>query len=85
MGERTRCVVQPPWLSTCGVLINPRFIDTDIIHVNVAGTSIIVLDTAEAVTELFERRSSQYSNRLVDLCFAKILVTNHPFIELECL
>jgi hypothetical protein len=37
--------------------------DTDIIHLNVAGTSLVVLDTSEATTELLERRSSIYSDR----------------------
>ncbi|KAF5349136.1 hypothetical protein D9756_009447 [Leucocoprinus leucothites] len=38
-------------------------LDTDILHVSVMGTDIIVLDTAEAAFELFERRSSIYSDR----------------------
>ncbi|KAJ6580641.1 cytochrome P450 [Mycena capillaripes] len=38
-------------------------LNSDIIHLNVAGTSIIVLSSMEAVKELFERRSSLYSNR----------------------
>ncbi|KAJ7777026.1 cytochrome P450 [Mycena metata] len=37
--------------------------NSDIIHLNVAGTSIVVLSSMEAVKELFERRSSLYSNR----------------------
>ncbi|KAF9457683.1 cytochrome P450 [Collybia nuda] len=37
--------------------------NSDIIHLDVAGTSIVVLDTSEAVTELLERRSSLYSGR----------------------
>lgn len=39
--------------------------DTDILYLNVAGQSIVVLDTAEAVTELLEKRSSVYSSRSV--------------------
>ena len=48
--------------------------DSDIIHLNVAGTSLVVLDTSEAATELLERRSSIYSDRfsLVLLCHANI-------------
>ncbi|PPQ87697.1 hypothetical protein CVT25_011464 [Psilocybe cyanescens] len=38
-------------------------LDTDILYLNVAGTSIVVLDSAEAVLELFEKRSSIYSDR----------------------
>ena len=45
------------------ILTYGLFLDSDIIHLNVAGTSLIVLDTSEATTELFERRSSIYSDR----------------------
>ncbi|KAF8884723.1 cytochrome P450 [Gymnopilus junonius] len=38
-------------------------IGTDILYLNAAGTSIVVLDTAEAVFELLEKRSSIYSDR----------------------
>ncbi|KAF9493022.1 hypothetical protein BDN71DRAFT_1395895, partial [Pleurotus eryngii] len=34
-----------------------------IIHLDVAGSSIVVVDTAEAANELFDRRSSIYSSR----------------------
>ncbi|RDB21839.1 hypothetical protein Hypma_010803 [Hypsizygus marmoreus] len=37
--------------------------DSDIIHLKIAGMSVIVLDTAEAAFELLERRSSIYSGR----------------------
>ncbi|KAJ7065509.1 cytochrome P450 [Mycena amicta] len=37
--------------------------NSDIIHLDVAGTSIIVLDSVDAVRELLERRSSIYSDR----------------------
>lgn len=37
--------------------------DSDIIHLDLAGTSIVVLDTAEAAMELLEKRSSIYSGR----------------------
>ncbi|KAK6985030.1 cytochrome P450 [Favolaschia claudopus] len=36
---------------------------SDIIHLDIAGSSIIVLSSTEAVKELFERRSSLYSDR----------------------
>ncbi|KAJ7844804.1 cytochrome P450 [Mycena leptocephala] len=36
---------------------------SDIIHLDVAGTSIVVLSSMEAVRQLFERRSSLYSDR----------------------
>lgn len=37
--------------------------DTDIIYLNVAGTSIVVLDTFEAAFQLLEKRSAIYSSR----------------------
>ncbi|KAF4622580.1 hypothetical protein D9613_009398 [Agrocybe pediades] len=36
---------------------------TDILYLNVAGTSMIVLDTEEAASDLLEKRSSKYSGR----------------------
>ncbi|KAF7373039.1 Cytochrome P450 [Mycena sanguinolenta] len=36
---------------------------SDVIHLNAAGTSIIVLSSMEAVKELFEKRSTLYSDR----------------------
>ncbi|KAJ7065520.1 cytochrome P450 [Mycena amicta] len=38
--------------------------NSDIIHLDVAGTSFIVLDSIEAIRDLFERRSSIYSDRV---------------------
>ncbi|KAJ6548207.1 cytochrome P450, partial [Mycena vulgaris] len=38
-------------------------LNSDIIHVDAAGTSIVVLSSVEAIRELFERRSSLYSDR----------------------
>ncbi|KAF8884004.1 cytochrome P450 [Infundibulicybe gibba] len=46
------------WCKDFGAVSN-----TDIIHLEVAGTSIVVLDTYEATTELFEKKSSLYSGR----------------------
>ena len=37
--------------------------DTDILYLNVAGTSLVVLDTSEGALELLEKRSSIYSGR----------------------
>ncbi|KAK0200298.1 cytochrome P450 [Desarmillaria ectypa] len=37
--------------------------DTDIIHFDVAGTSIVVLNTVKAATELLDNRSAIYSSR----------------------
>ena len=38
---------------------------SDIIYLNLAGTPVIVVNTAEAAHELFEKRSSFYSDRFV--------------------
>ncbi|KAJ7241641.1 cytochrome P450 [Mycena rebaudengoi] len=37
--------------------------NSDIIHLNVAGTSIVVLSSVEAIRDLFDKRSSLYSDR----------------------
>jgi hypothetical protein len=37
--------------------------DSDIIHLDLAGTSVIVLSSFEATDALFEKRSSLYSDR----------------------
>ena len=37
--------------------------DSDIIHVNVLGTSMIILNSYEVATDLLDRRSSTYSSR----------------------
>ncbi len=47
----------PKWILTTG------FSDSDIIHLNVAGTSIIVLSSSEAAVNLLEKRSAIYSDR----------------------
>ena len=39
--------------------------DTDILHVNFAGTPLIILDSYEAVNELLDKRSATFSDRLV--------------------
>ena len=38
-------------------------VDSDIVHVNSLGIHVIVLNSAKAVHELFEKRSSIYSDR----------------------
>ena len=37
--------------------------DSDIIHVNALGISIIILNSYEVATDLLDQRSSTYSNR----------------------
>jgi len=48
--------------------------DTDILHLDVAGTSIIVIGSHEAAIELFERRSSIHSGRSVVWCLDNLRV-----------
>lgn len=42
-------------------------LESDIIHADVAGQSVIILDTLEAATELLEKRSQIYSGRSVPI------------------
>ena len=37
--------------------------DSDVLHLSVIGTSIIVLNSAKSIKDLLEKRSSSYSNR----------------------
>jgi hypothetical protein len=45
----------------CSKLTSPS--DSDILHVDAAGTSIVVLSSMEAINDLFDKRSSLYSDR----------------------
>lgn len=47
-------------INTC---LDVKVTDSDIVHLNVAGTNLILLDSAEAAYELLEKRSSKYSGR----------------------
>jgi hypothetical protein len=38
-------------------------IETDILHLNMAGSHIIILNSAKAATELLEKRSAVFSDR----------------------
>ena len=38
-------------------------VDSDIISLKLLGTSVIILNSIEAVNDLFEKRSSNYSDR----------------------
>lgn len=39
--------------------------DSDLIHLDACGTSVIVINSYEAVVDLFEKRSSLYADRWV--------------------
>jgi hypothetical protein len=47
-------------------------IDSDIVHVNSLGIHVVVLNSAKAVHELFEKRSSVYSDRY-DVCSTDLM------------
>ena len=62
VGTRIQCVMDrdsnPPLsihLMTCA--------DSDIIHVNVLGTSMVILNSYKVATDLLDQRSSTYSSR----------------------
>ncbi|KAJ3747106.1 cytochrome P450 [Lentinula detonsa] len=77
--RRTSCKPLPPgpwslpWIGNLQYLIShPNWLtytdwyqryDSDIVHVNIAGHSFIILNTLEAATELLDRRSGIYSSR----------------------
>ena len=39
------------------------FVDSDIIHVNSLGTSMVILNSYKVTTDLLDQRSSTYSSR----------------------
>lgn len=45
------------------VVLSPPAKDTDILHLNLAGTSLVVLSSVEATQALLEKRSAMYSDR----------------------
>ncbi|KAI0348398.1 cytochrome P450 [Trametopsis cervina] len=51
---------EPSWVAH---LAMSKKYDSDIIRLNVMGTNLIVLNSAQAVTDLLEKRSSNYSDR----------------------
>lgn len=53
-------------ISGCLELMLCDVAGTEILHVPVMGTNLIVLDSPKAVFELMERRSSKYSDRCAD-------------------
>jgi hypothetical protein len=65
-------------------LIYMTLLDTDILHLNVFGASIIILDTPEVATELLERRSSIYSGRYVIVRLAQMPLTCLFVLDLGC-
>lgn len=49
------------------MMLKSAQLDSDLVRLNVFGNNIIVLNSPEAVSDLLERRSSNYSDRYVNL------------------
>lgn len=52
-----------PGLSSTRHLSN-FVVDSDVLHLTVAGTHLVVVNSQEAAIELFEKRSAIYSDRV---------------------
>jgi hypothetical protein len=65
MAKRTRCVIYLAHPSRIHYLmLSSCMADSDIIHVNALGTSMVILNSSKVATELLlDERSSIYSNR----------------------
>lgn len=44
-------------------LISPHPSDSDVVHINLAGTHLIVLNSEEAISDLFDKRAAIYTGR----------------------
>ena len=42
-------------------------LDSDVIHANVLGTDVIIVNSSAAAVDLFKKRSAFYSSRLVSV------------------
>jgi len=51
------------------------FIDTDILHLNFLGQSVIILNSSEAAVAIMERRSANYSGRPMLYSLAEYMIT----------
>lgn len=59
-------------------------IDSDIVHANSLGTHVIVLNSAKAVRELLEKRSSIYSDRLMFADLSGATLTGQDAVYQAC-
>jgi hypothetical protein len=67
------------YLISCRILTMCIISDSDIIHLNILGNHIIILNTARAATELLMKKSAIYSDRfmsqsLIGHGYSKILI-----------
>ncbi|ETW77757.1 cytochrome P450 monooxygenase 31 [Heterobasidion irregulare TC 32-1] len=56
-----------------------RQYDSDIIHLSVAGQSVVVLNSAELASDLLEKKSSIYSSRVQLTMLHELIGWNHSF------
>lgn len=56
-----------------------RFTDSDLLYINLVGTPVIILNSAKHAVELFEKRSSLYSDRYEVLCERQQTSTEYSF------
>ena len=49
------------------------------IHLNVLGQHFVILNSLELITDLFEKRSSNYSDRKQTTMFIELYVLSHSF------
>lgn len=48
-------------------------LESDVVHLNLAGTHLMIVNTQEAALELFERRSAIYSDRVCPHLYASLV------------
>lgn len=51
------------YTSSLSTIQGNRLTDSELIHVDALGSHFIIVNSAEAATELLDKRSSQYSDR----------------------
>ena len=62
VGTRIQSVMDRDSDPSLSIQLMP-FADSDIIHVNALGTSMIILNSYKVATDLLDQRSSTYSSR----------------------
>jgi hypothetical protein len=68
-----------PFASQWSVDRNNSEISGDMIHLNVLGQHFVILNSLELITDLFEKRSSNYSNRKQTTMLIELYVSSHSF------
>ena len=48
------------------------YVETDVMHLNVLGTDLVVLNSSEAIANLLDKKSATYSDRVIlDTAFSR--------------